>query len=771
MQLSRLRKISFDELRIRGTQKWFSFSERRGWSSLGRLPTDEEMLGLFQSKPRSASEALTNVQAQIKKSFFKAFEDRDASVAELRRTWPNAEPEIIERANRIVTGSFDLLGFKGLSFGDPIDWHLEPLAQKRSPLLHWSQVNYLEASLVGDKKIIWELNRHQYFITLGQAYWLTADERYARTFVAHVESWITANPPKLGINWASSLEVSFRTISWLWALAYFSDSPSLTEGFFLKVLKFLYLSGLHIENYLSTYFAPNTHLSGEALGLYYLGTLLRDLNISERWRQTGRSILLSCLSRHLRPDGVYFEQSSYYHRYTADFYLHFWILSQRNGETPPPREKLTQLLDHLLYITRPDGTSPLFGDEDGGRLVMLERRPPNDFRASLSTGAVLLARGDYKYVAADVAEETLWLLGTDGVKAFESLTAHEPQQTSQAFRDSGYYVMRDGWTPKSNYLLFDCGPHGALINAHSHADCLSFELAANGRSLLQDPGTFTYTGSNELRDLFRSSSSHNTLTIDDESQSVTDGPFTWRTVANCSNAAWLTQRRFDFVSGQHEGYQRLSAPATHVRSILFLKHDYWIVRDQVLSNGKHDLKLWFHFAPTATPKIADYRTITETEGATGLEIVTFSSDGAWKTEDGWVSECYGQRRPAPVCVYSASANGSVELITFMLPQAKNHYEVREIEATGGRAFEVSHGDGTDVIMIRAGDEVETGRFSSNFEWTWARFSGTDELEPAEAVLLNGNMLTVEGEIVLGSEDPLNFLVATRRGKEYEVERN
>jgi Heparinase II/III-like protein/Heparinase II/III N-terminus len=764
MQLSRLRKLSFDELRVRGAQKWSSFSERRGWSSLGRLPSDDEVLELFPPELRSPEKLPGYVRSQLKKSFFKSFADREATVKQLRSTWPNAKGEIVARADGIVAGKFDLLGFKDLSFGDPIDWHLEPIAQKRSPLVHWSQVNYLESALVGDKKITWELNRHQYFVTMGQAYWLTGDERYARTFVAHVESWMAANPPKLGINWASSLEVSFRTISWLWAVAYFADSPFLNDEFFLEVLKLLYLFGLHIENYLSTYFAPNTHLSGEALGLYYLGTLLRDLKVSERWREMGRCILLSCLSRQLRPDGVYFEQSSYYHRYTTDFYLHFWILSRLNGETPPPEEKLTQLLDHLLYITRPDGASPLFGDDDGGRLVMLERRSPNDFRAALSTGAVLLNRGDYKYVAGEVAEETLWLLGPEGVQTFASLTAHEPEQGSIAFPDSGYYMMRDGWDRSANYLLFDCGPHGALINAHSHADCLSFELAAGGRLMLQDPGTFTYTGSSELRDLFRGSSSHNTLTIDNEPQSLPDGPFTWRTVASCSSDTWLSHRRFDFVTGRHDGYERLPHPATHVRSILFLKRDYWIMRDQVISGGPHDLDLWFHFAATADPEIAERAVTTG-----GLDILVFDSGGSWKPESGWVSTCYGQREPAPVCSYSTKANGSAEIVTFMLPHRSPRYEVRQIEATGGCGFEVSQGDTTDVIMIRAGEVIETNRFESNFEWTWMRFSGKDDSTPAEVVLLNGRYVSDEGEPYFGWEDPQKFVTGARHGKRYELE--
>src|SRR5205823_4407918 len=209
------------------------------------------------------------------------------------------------------------------------------------------------------------------------------------------------NPPKLGINWASSLEIAFRSIAWLWALQFFKESPSLTTDLRLRMQKFLYLNALHLETYLSTYFSPNTHLTGEALGLYYLGTLLPEFRCAARWRSGGKQILLGELHRHVKADGVYFEQSSYYHRYTADFYAHLSILARLNGDAVGPelQAKYAALLHHLMHLTRPDGSTPLFGDDDGGRFLPLDERNVNDFRAALSTGAVLLARPDYKYVA------------------------------------------------------------------------------------------------------------------------------------------------------------------------------------------------------------------------------------------------------------------------------------------------------------------------------------------------------------------------------------
>ena len=348
--------------------------------------------------------------------------------------------------------------------------------------------------------------------------------------------------PKLGINWASSLEVAFRSISWLWAFYFFKSSPSLSKETFKRAWKFLYLSARHLESYLSTYFSPNTHLTGEALGLFYLGTLLPEFKEAKRWQELGSRILTEQLPIHVQPDGVYFEQSSYYHRYTTDFYLHFLLLARANNFTLAPQveQSLVLLLDHLMYITRPDGTTPLFGDDDGGRLAMLDVRAANDFRGTLATGAVVFDRSDYKFVAGDAAEALLWLTGTEGLEHFDSIVASQPAKTSVPFSDGGYFVMRDGWTRDSNYLLFDCGPHGSLNCGHAHADALSFDLAANGRTILVDPGTYTYTGSKELRDWFRSSAAHNTLTVDGESSSVPNGPFSWKTTAQCSLQKWIS---------------------------------------------------------------------------------------------------------------------------------------------------------------------------------------------------------------------------------------
>src|SRR5690606_1012530 len=101
---------------------------------------------------------------------------------------------------------------------------------------------------------------------------------------------------------------------------------------------------------------------------------------------------------------------------------------------------------------------------------------------------------------------------------------------SRAFPDGGFYTIRDGWGTDATWAVVDCGPHGTMNCGHAHADALSLELAANGRSLLVDSGTYSYPGPE--RNLFRATAAHNAVTVDDTGSSEPGTPFQWKRIAN-----------------------------------------------------------------------------------------------------------------------------------------------------------------------------------------------------------------------------------------------
>ena len=760
MPLRRLRKLrgrSAKELRGRITQVLHGYFDRV--VGQGSYPAGDRLRAILDGPgPRRGGSLLADFRRQPR-PFFESFADPSATTAAVRRVvGPDGIAETIGIADRISAGDFDLLGLKHVGFGSPPDWHRDPVHGVSISRAHWTRIPFLDPSRVGDHKVVWEVNRHQYFTILGRAYWLTGSERYATVFAAHLDDWLSNNPPGLGINWASSLEVSFRAISWIWALHFFRHSPALTEPLYDRVCGALFAHARHIERFLSTWFSPNTHLTGEALGLVYIGAAFPELRGAARWRQTGLRILSEQLQRQIREDGVYFEQASYYHRYTADFYTHLLLLCNAHSVDAPPllREKLSGLCDHLMWLTRPDGRTPLIGDDDGGRLVMLDNRPRDDFRSTLATAGVLLQRPDLAAVAESLGEESVWLLGPRATTEFARIGSRLPSETSRGFEHSGFFVMRDGWTRDSGYALFDCGVHGVMNCGHAHADALSFELAAAGRVWLTDPGTFTYTTDPTERVRFRHSSSHTTLTVDGESSSVPSGPFSWSHVAQCRVSSWLTDPRVDFVDGKHDGFERLTAPATCRRTILFFKRGYWLVRDRVTSPAPHAITAHYQCALGVLARVEEpnHVVLTAADSPASLHIVACTVDGAGRfaVGAGWASRAYGVRDGIDTCAFQVDNADALDMVTLLIPTpAQRGVQVRHTVRGAHRRLDIHTSNGRDIVLIGPHDSRDDGTITSDASYAWVRRDAT--LKVHEFGLINGRLLTVAGDALVDLPAP------------------
>lgn len=755
----RLKKIrSWDEIRTRGGQAFSAYIEQRYAPG---VPSDDEFVGLidaalFGDSPIIAESIWKQFYDHGKRSFFPSLRERSASRDFFESEFKDSAEKFINAAEDILRGRIDLLGYKSLYVGVDIDWHREPVSATPSPLKHWKEFDELDADETGDKKVLWELNRHQHFFTLGVAYMLTRDERFADAFVTHLSSWIDQNPPSIGINWASSLEVAFRSMSWIWAFHFFRDCDRFTPGLFKKSLKHLYLHGRHIEQYLSKYYSPNTHLTGEALALYYLGTQLRFFKRADHWRKLGENILFDEITRQIHEDGVYFEQSTWYQRYTLQFYSHFAILrsldvgAEFDLRSQDMEERFRSAFDHLMYMTMPDGTTPLIGDEDGGRMLPLTSATADDFRETLGLAAVIFDSPEQKYVSGRSAEEVFWLTGIAGANTYLGRDAIQPRETSKAFNNGGYCVMRDGWEDTDNVLIIDCGEVGSLAGGHGHADALAIEVAVQGRRMIVDPGTYTYHESREMRDRFRSSTAHNSLSVDGLSSSEPGSTFNWRTRANTTLDKWIAEERFDLFEGSHDGYRRLSDPVTHERNIFFLKNDYWIIRDVAKAIGAHEYSLDFQFSAGVDVSIGD---LGEWIGDEHHRIYAFGDNGSWQQEESWISKRHGEKQNASVMRFVADTTGTQEFFTFILPcdAGCEPPEVTEVATPRGRAFVIMYRGYTDLLVFNdvADATVDTGVFETDAKYTWARMRDGESL-PDEIVLVQGIKTSIGGVDVFKS---------------------
>jgi hypothetical protein len=438
-------------------------------------------------------------------------------------------------------------------------------------------------------------------------------------------------------------------------------------------------------------------------------------------------------------------------------------------------ERLSLALDHLMFITRPDGTTPLYGDEDGGRLLELNARRANDFRDTLATGAALFGHGDWKFVAGEAPVETLWLLGPEALTRYDQLGACAPVEASRAFAKGGYFVMRDGWSKQSSYVLVDGGPHGSLSCGHAHADALAFEYASEGKTWLVDPGTFTYTGDASLRDAFRTTESHNTAVVDGRPQSVPGGAFAWNHIARSNAREFISEKAFDYFKGSHDGYERLDDPVTHTRSLLFLKRDdqselpaFLVVRDQFAADKQHEYALRYHLAPGCSANASDNE-IKATARDCGLSIRTFGESALKsRVEDGWVSSRYGQREPAPVALLEAQGEGPQQFVSFLIPPKpctggalwpprieEGPRDAQEGVATQGRPYRVfliSAGESRDVVLVSAqASDLKQERVTAGGSMAWARFIAGDFVR---GCLIAGNRFEIVQFLAFHSSTPV-----------------
>ena len=742
------------ELRERAAQALAAELEHRRFGTRGREPSDA---WLWRSLTGSVRHAVGHDPARLHEHFVRRNAPRflvgvvegDATAALLAKRLPEAVKNTIRAADDVLAGRFNILGYRRLSFGAPINWHLDPLRGIQSPRVHWSRISYLDPLVVGDHKVVWELNRHQHLVVLGRAYRLTHREAYAQEFVKHVNSWMDENPPKQGVNWASSLEIAYRLIAWLWALELFRYSPSLHAGLRLRMLKYLHVHATHLEQYLSTYFSPNTHLTGEALGLWYAGMLLPEFRRAKRWKALGWSILVGQIDRQVLADGVYFEQATHYHRYTADIYLHAVLLAQANGHPAPQQllARLNALVDHLANISRPDGSIPIVGDDDGGKVVALEERRCNDARSVFAVAAVVFRDPRYRYVAGGVTEELAWLCGPEGVATYDALDSSPPTSGSREFARGGIVVMRDGWAANSHQAVIDCGPHGSPSGGHSHADALSLELTAYGCPMIVDPGTYSYVDTAD-RDHFRGTSAHNTVTVDGASSSAPAGPFSWTTRADGRLETWWSSDEVDYFSGSHDGYGRLADPARHQRRILFVKRGFWVIWDTLLAAGHHELSVNFHASAKSRLESAGANSawLSARHQGEDVHMLLAAFGGVGRAECGadWVSSCYGERSMAPVFRVVGSGVGRQDIVTVVVPSRDTAgVEVRELSARGGKAIAIVRPGTVDVVTLRYDDAVTADELTTDAEMSWVRRRGAQSPVLGLA-MLNGRSLVAYG---------------------------
>lgn len=700
----------FSELSDRAREELVRRRERKHLRAGADLFNSDKHADIFAaafrascSDPGGAIDFKGALRAKKEDTFFYGFGKRDDFARMLSGVDSALAAKLVASADEVLLNRFPIFSLGHISYGDPPKWSFDPVHRREAPEILYADIDYLSFESVGDAKVTWELSRWQFVYDLGQAYLLTGDEKYAAKFLGLISDWSHAHPDYRGINFCSALEFAFRLHSLSWGVYFFKDSASLTDKHARDIYRLAHLSASFLADHLSIWFSPNTHLLGEAYGLYLAGLLFSEFSEATRWERIGREILRAELTNQITEDGMHAELSTAYHAYTMEFLLSTILLAGANGRQLPDifAERLLDLTNLFITIQRPDGLWPHIGDEDGGRLFWLTRTPSGDYRPILEACRLLLGTDAAKGRVAAYTE-SFWLVGAEVGVDSKSETRTAAFTGSRSFDHAGLVLSSS--PEKRMYSLLQGGPFGHHDCPHSHADMLHIDISVGTDNFLVDPGTFVYTADLAARNRYRSGAMHNGPRLVGEDLYLKDDPFAWNERPDVRLERRFLGSSFCYAKA---GWKREggSGEARFSRSAFLLADSFWLIQDRAFLSRAQPLS-WRFISPCAAEIVEDFVILMGQQGdlaifpaCGGDELVTM------KIEETTLSTDYlSEARASGICATLPSATDH-SIWWLMIPGRGNG------KLSGG--IQAYSGDGREYIRWR--DSSGEHRFVSRSE--------------------------------------------------------
>jgi uncharacterized heparinase superfamily protein len=575
--------------------------------------------------------------------FFHPRNQKDFFLQLITKTQPYEQ--ILSEAQDVIKNRFETLGSGKVRLGQKINWQQDFKSGKVWPMAKLTAEEILDLGHPSDIKVPWELSRFHQVWWLGKAYWVTRNEQYAQKFGALIEDWIEQDPLGEGPNWTAAMEAAIRACNWIAGYYFFCESRSLSSQFWLRFLKSLYAHGRFIENNLEYSWRNGNHLLSDIVGLTFLGNFFHQTSFGKLWLRRGVASLQEAMEEQVYPDGVDYEKSTSYQRLVLELFYSATILCMKNNIRFTGRymQQLERMVEFVQHYTRPDGSAPLIGDADDGRLFKFSMSENlNDHRHVLSVGAILFDRRDFRVAAGEFSQDALWFFGGEGFEKHQRLQGEPLQLSSRAFPDGGFYTLRSS----DAHIFVDAGDLGMMgRGGHGHNDTLSFELWAHGAPMIVDSGTYAYTSDAKARAEFRSTRAHNTVVVD--GREIAEFADLWRVKSDGTDPKvleWNTSDQRDVLVAEHHGYQRLASGVTHQRGFELNKQEFELaITDEFRGHGSHEIQSFLHFAPGVKLELSTPNTAIVHAQTAVYRIV--ASDGAFSVIGTQFSRSYGVREP------------------------------------------------------------------------------------------------------------------------------
>lgn len=448
-------------------------------------------------------------------------ETKKEKTIEFYNKYPELKENILKDSKKIINHIFSFLSDKKYNLDKNIKWNQDFKSGFIWEDKFYKKIKVVDLNNNADVKVPWELSRFQHIFTLGKTYWITNDKRYYLEFKNEVLDWIEENPIYMTVNWTCAMDVSIRAVNWIFGYFLFKDLINKDVDFLKKLNNSLYNHGRYIIKNLEKGLGyANNHYLSDLNGLIFLGLYFKKLNNNEvkHWLEVGIKELEKEMFIENNFDGTNYETSTSYHRLVTELMFYPMYLCELNNInfSKDYKKRLEKMFEFMGKITKSNGTYPLIGDVDNGRLVILSdyyNWKINDCRHIISVGGEYFDNQFLKEVGASELEDKLW------INSSENIYKEKFYKNSFEFSDGGYYLLQN----ENIYCLMKCGELSVKgTGGHSHNDQLAFELNILGEDFIVDTGSGVYTADKDIRNLFRSTIMHNTVAVKEMEQNNFD---------------------------------------------------------------------------------------------------------------------------------------------------------------------------------------------------------------------------------------------------------
>ncbi len=380
----------------------------------------------------------------------------------------------------------------------------------------------------------------------------------------------------------------YRILNWLWIHNMFLNEPEYSDQDQLVTIATLLQHGQHLYER-NGQFSPGNHQTRGVSALAMLAILLRDFESTDLWLDRAMLRLSEHLDQEINDDGFQFERSVHYHMSDINNYFYVYQLAKINGIGVDQswEAKLRGLFTTLVKIAYPDRSAPVLQDD-----TEIPWAETNDISGAMTLGYLLFEDPEFGYFASDkVDDRVYWFLSSDQIKLLENIQEQRPNYGSLAFEETGYYIMREGWEPQDMMMVISNGLDDKKPD-HQHGDMLGIQAMANGHAILPN---YQVRYSLSDFDFFKNSLVKNVALVDDQLQGKQwtsnqggSGFGKFLELPNPEVIAWKSTEEYDFFAGSHDGFQNIDVDYT--RQVIFVKDEFWIVKDDFNSDKPHTYK-------------------------------------------------------------------------------------------------------------------------------------------------------------------------------------